>query len=74
MPCTIFACICYVCGVYCIFLAMLMYDGIKTNKLADQHCSLLKIFLGGMWEGFQDREHVYTRGWFMLMYGKNIVK
>ena len=25
---------------------------------------------GGRWEGFQDGEHVYTRGGFMLMYGK----
>ena len=25
---------------------------------------------GGRWEGIQDWEHVYTRGGFMLMYGK----
>ena len=24
------------------------------------------------WEGVQDGEHVYTRGGFMLMYGKTI--
>ena len=29
---------------------------------------------GGRWEGVQDREHVYTCGGFMLMYGKtNII-
>ena len=26
---------------------------------------------GGRWEGDQDREHMYTHGWFMSMYGKN---
>ena len=25
---------------------------------------------GGRWEGVQDGEHMYTRGGFMLMYGK----
>ena len=25
---------------------------------------------GGRWEGVQDGKHVYTRGRFMLMYGK----
>ena len=25
---------------------------------------------GGNWRGFQDGEHVYTHGGFMLMYGK----
>ena len=29
---------------------------------------------GGTWEGVQDGEHVYTRGGFMLMYGKNNTK
>ena len=27
---------------------------------------------GGMWEGgLRGREHMYTYGWFMLMYGRN---
>jgi len=26
---------------------------------------------GGRWEGVQDGGHMYTCGWFMLMYGKN---
>ena len=29
-----------------------------------------EMICGGRWEGVQDWEHMYTRGGFMLMYGK----
>ena len=49
-------------------IASLMHEASTQNWCSG---TTLRDRVGGRWEGVQDGEHMCTRGWLMLMSGKN---